>query len=110
MHSGRDCNRLAKVGFLCLILLPFWKAGAQTFSNSAALSVALDQTGTNVIVSYSLTNSQGWVTLFQAGSLQDLTTNAQPFDLAPAPATGQGQFTSIPVRLLVARFSIGIHS
>ena len=78
---------------LFCVLLPL-TARAQAFTNSATLTATLS--GTNLIVTYSLMNTQGWVTLFQAGSLLDLATKAQPFDLAPAPVSGQGQFT-VPV-------------
>ena len=83
---------LTLAGMLSLLLPP--SARAQTFTNSATLTAALS--GTNLVITYSLMNTQGWVTLFQAGSLTDLATNAQPFDLAPAPGSGQGQFT-VPV-------------
>ena len=90
--NTRSKYQLALAVVFCLCLpLP---VRAQSFTNSATLSAAM--AGTNLVVSYSLVNTQGWVTLFQAGSLTDLATNAQPFDLAPASATGQGQFT-VPV-------------
>ena len=83
---------LTLAGMLSLLLPP--SARAQTFTNSATLNATLS--GTNLVITYSLMNTQGWVTLFQAGSLGDLAAAAQPFDLAPAPGSGQGQFT-VPV-------------
>ena len=85
---------LTLAGMLSLLLPP--SARAQTFTNSATLNATLS--GTNLVITYSLMNTQGWVTLFQAGSVQDLATRAQPFDLAPAPGSGQGQFT-VPINL-----------
>ncbi|MBI3851121.1 MAG: hypothetical protein HY298_12725 [Verrucomicrobia bacterium] len=74
-----------------LLLFLSLTAPAQPFTNSATLAAARD--GTNLVVTYSLANTQGWVTLFQADKPEMLLSNAQPVDLAPAPASGSGQFT-----------------
>src|SRR5580704_8840410 len=62
----------------------------QGFTNSAALTAALDATGTNLVITYSMTTTQGWVTLFSATTPERLATNAQPVDLAQVPPSTQG--------------------
>ncbi len=74
---------------LCLLTIP--PARAQTFTNSATLSATVS--GTNLLISYSLTTTQGWVTLFAADRPDQLATNARPVDLAPVPPAMVGQFT-----------------
>ena len=79
---------------LCAVALWFvpWMLCAQGFTNSAALSAALDGTGTNLVVTFSMTTTQGWVTLFGADRPEKLATSAQPVDLAQVPPSRQGQF------------------
>lgn len=64
---------------------------AQTFTNSATLSATVS--GTNLLITYSCTTTQGWVTLFAADRPDQLATNARPVDLAPVPPAMVGQFT-----------------
>ena len=66
---------------------------AQGFTNSAVLSAALDNTRTNLVITWSMSTTQGWVTLYSASALDQLGTNAQPVDLAQVPPSMQGQFT-----------------
>ena len=54
---------------------------AQGFTSSATLTASIQ--GTNLVVNYSLTTTQGWATLFQADRMDRLASNAQPVDLAP---------------------------
>ena len=65
-------------------------ARAQTFTNSATLSASID--GTNLVIAYSLANTQGWVTLFQADRPETSLAQSQPMDYAPAPLTGHGEY------------------
>jgi hypothetical protein len=60
------------------------------FTNSALLRSAV--AGTNLSLSYSLTTTQGWVTLLRSDSLPGLVTNPQPVTFAAAPFSLQGQF------------------
>src|SRR5438105_4722919 len=65
---------------------------AQAFTNSAVLTAALDGTRTNLVITYTMSTTQGWVTLFSADTPQHLATNAKPFDLVQVPPSQQGQF------------------
>jgi hypothetical protein len=83
--------------FLCraaICLSTFWLAQAlyaqAGFTNSATLSVQLE--GTNVAVHYSMTTTQGWVTLLSADRIESLATNAQFVDAVSVPPSRQGQF------------------
>jgi hypothetical protein len=60
------------------------------FTNSASLSLRLQ--GTNVALGYSMTTTQGWVTLLSADRIESLATNSQFVDAAPVPVSRQGQF------------------
>jgi hypothetical protein len=60
------------------------------FTNSATLSVRV--TGTNLAVGYSMTTTQGWVTLLSADRLESFTTNSRFVDAVPVPPSRQGQF------------------
>ena len=92
-----DGERLAEAGILGLVLLFGRTAGAQAFTNSATLSAATDSTGTNLVITYSLTTTQGWVTLFEADRSENLaTTNARPVGLSPVLPSQQGQF-QVPI-------------
>ena len=89
----------ARVQFPAAILLWFClltilSARAQTFTNSATLSATVS--GTNLLITYSCTTTQGWVTLFAADRPDQLATNARPVDLAPVPPAMSGQF-SVPL-------------
>jgi Bacterial Ig domain/Lysyl oxidase len=45
-----------------------------------------------VAVRYSMTTTQGWVTLLSADRIESLAANSQFVDAVPAPASRQGQF------------------
>ena len=77
-------------GYLALLSLGL-TARAQAFTNSATLSATVS--GTNLLINYTLTTTQGWVTLFAADRPDQLATNARPVDLAPVPPAMAGQFT-----------------
>ncbi len=82
---------------LCLLgfgSLPSILCGQGIFTNSATLSAAVS--GTNLVISYSLTTTQGWVTLVSADGLGALTVNSQFVDFEPAPSSQLGQFV-VPV-------------
>jgi hypothetical protein len=68
--------------------------GQGVFTNSATLSTAVS--GTNLVISYSLTTTQGWVTLLSADGLGALAANSQFVDFAPVPPSRLGQFV-VPV-------------
>jgi hypothetical protein len=90
---------------LCLLVfgsLPSVLCGQGGFTNSATLSAAVS--GTNLVISYSLTTTQGWVTLFSADGLGALAANSQFVDFAPVLPSRLGQFV-VPVdRLAPAKF------
>jgi len=60
------------------------------FTNSATLSVRLE--GTNVAVRYSMTTTQGWVTLLSADRIESLAADSRFIDAVPVSASRQGQF------------------
>jgi hypothetical protein len=72
------------------------------FTNSGTLSVLLF--GTNVAIGYSMTTTQGWVTLLSADGIGSLTTNSQFVDAAPVPTSRQGAFLVPLARGAPARF------
>jgi len=88
-HSRAFC--LCRAAFclstFCLAQALYAQVG---FTNSATLSVQLE--GTNVLVGYSTTTIQGWVTLLSADRIESLTSNSQFVDAVPVPASRQGQF------------------
>lgn len=77
-----------------LFILNATTGRAQSFTNSATLTASID--GTNLVIAYSLSNTQGWVTLFQADRPETLFTQSQPVELARAPVSGLGEFR-IPI-------------
>jgi hypothetical protein len=81
---------------LCCALVVSQALFGQSFTNSAKLTAAVDATGTNLVVRYSMTTTQGWVTLFSADRPEKLATNAQPVELAPVLPSMQGQF-NVPI-------------
>src|SRR6266850_1610495 len=89
MKSGisRFTTVLLAFGGLALLITA---AGAQTFINSATLAASVD--GTNLVISYSMTTTQGWVTLFSASRPDQLSTAAQPVDLVQVPPSQNGEF------------------
>lgn len=91
MRTQRLIRDLSARAAFCLCLLAPPAGRAQTFTNSATLSATV--VGTNLVVNYSLTTTQGWVTLFAADRPEQLATQAQPVDLAQVPPSRQGQFT-----------------
>jgi hypothetical protein len=82
---------------LCLLVigaLPLALRAQTPFTNSGALGAVMS--GTNLVVSYSMTTTQGWVTLLSSGSLQGLPAGTQTVGAAPVPPSRQGQFL-VPV-------------
>src|SRR5690242_1732866 len=89
--AGGCGHRTPKLALALLLLTLIWSgAQAQPSTNQPTLSVSLS--GTNLLVNYSLGNTQGWVTLFAADRLADLATQAAPVDLAPVAAAEPAQF------------------
>src|SRR5436190_14006201 len=83
-------SRLAAPMAVTLSLL-FPVAGrCQSFTNSATLSAGLE--GSNLLVTCSMATTQGWLTLLQADRPTQLTSNAQPVALVPAPPSLRSQF------------------
>jgi hypothetical protein len=101
-RAGSGFGKSSRPGFgavlrlaLCLLavgLAPF-TLSAQ-FSNSATLSASLS--GTNLVINYSLTTTQGWVTLVSADNLAALATDPQPLTYTSAPPSRLGQY-KVPV-------------
>jgi len=79
---------------VAVCLSTFWFAQALYaqvgFTNRATMSVRLS--GTNLVVGYSMTTTQGWVTLLSADRLESFPTNAQFVNAARVPTSRQGQF------------------
>src|SRR5215813_4844256 len=71
------------------------------FTNSATLSVRLE--GTNAAVGFSMTTTQGWVTLLSADRIESFATNSQFVNAIPVPVSRQGQFL-VPLGPGPARF------
>jgi hypothetical protein len=67
-------------------------AAGQPFTNTATLNATVDNSGTNLVIAYSMATTQGWVTLFSANAPDQLGTKAQPVDLHQVPSSMQGQF------------------
>lgn len=78
-----------RVAFYCFCLAPALYAQVG-FTNSATLSVQLQ--GTNVVVAYSTTTPQGWVTLLSADQVDSFAANCRFVDAVPVPMSRQGQF------------------
>ena len=74
----------------CLALALPMASHGQAFTNAATLNGTV--VGTNFVVNYSATTTQGWVSLMSADSLGELGTNAQFESAVPVPASRQGQF------------------
>lgn len=72
------------------------------FTNSGTISALLF--GTNVSIGYSLTTSQGWVTLLCADRLDSFATHSQFVDAVPVPMSRQGAFLVPLSRATPARF------
>src|ERR1035441_10503230 len=85
---------------LRLFFLALWSVSgmllAQGATNSGTLSVALDGHGTNLVINYSMTTTQGWVPLFPASRADQLAASAQPVDIAPVAPSMQSHFT-VPI-------------
>jgi hypothetical protein len=62
----------------------------QEFTNSATLVAT--RSGTNLVIKYTTTTTQGWVSLMSANSLVDLDTNAHFESAVQVPQSLQGQF------------------
>lgn len=85
--SGNIGSIAAPVAVVCLFLANV--AGA-AFTNSGTLSATAN--GTNLVIGYSLTTTQGWVTLLEANQLEALSTNAKFVSAVAVPPSRQGQF------------------
>lgn len=72
------------------------------FTNSGTMSALL--TGTNLSIGYSLTTTQGWVTLLSADRLDSFATNSQFIDAVPVPSSRQGAFLAPLARGASATF------
>src|SRR4051812_20182035 len=79
-----------KLWLLAPAILIFPIQGRCAFTNSGTLGIS--QSGTNVVVSYSLSTTQGWVTLQGADTLQGLASNPGFINITKVPPSRQGQF------------------
>lgn len=76
---------------------------AQTpFTNSATLTAAAS--GANLVIAYSMTTTQGWVTLVSSDGLRALTDTPQVVGVTNVPASKTGQFVVPLASSLPARF------
>lgn len=78
---------------LCLpafALLPASLCAQGSFTNSASLGATV--VGTNLVISYSLATTQGWVTLLVADGVNNFSVNTQQAGPVPVPPSRQGQF------------------
>jgi hypothetical protein len=82
-------NRCLKACSCVLLCLSGWMAQA-TFTNATMLSASLS--GTNLVLSYSVATTEGWVSLLSAGDLGTLASAPQFVDAVPVPPSQQGQF------------------
>src|ERR1041384_7368003 len=85
-------GRLIRSAARCFLLfsLPLAAQAQSSFTNSATLRASV--AGTNLAVSFSLTTTQGWVTLLAADRSEALAANARFVNLTAAPPSRQGQF------------------
>jgi len=100
-HSKAFCLCSAAI-----CLSTFWLIspiyGQVGFTNSGTVSALL--IGTNVSVGYSLTTTQGWVTLLSADQPDSFATNSQFVNAVPVPVSRQGQFLVPLAPAVSARF------
>ena len=78
---------------LCLLAAgsaPFGLCAQGTFTNSGSITVS--RNSTNLVIQYSLTTTQGWVTLLAADNLGALVATPQPVAYTNVPPSRQGQF------------------
>src|SRR5882762_11109825 len=85
----RHLLRSAACGFL-VFSLPLVAYAQGSFTNSATLGASV--AGTNLALTFSLTTTQGWVTLLAADRPEALGAKARFVNLAAAPPSRRGQF------------------
>jgi hypothetical protein len=91
----RPASRPTRVLFVVLLVLAFSASPLSlraqgTFTNFGALAAAM--AGTNFVVSYSLTTTQGWVTLLSGDRLDTLPGAGQFVAVSQVPASRHGEF------------------
>jgi len=89
------------MALICLTLVFIPRARA-AFTNSAQINAVTG--GTDLVITYSLTTTQGWVSLISAGDLGELTGSADFVETTTAPVSLTGQFVVSIVSNAPARF------
>lgn len=90
LSSGSSRTLRLVLSFLSVALGALTVSAQGAFTNSGTLSVSLN--GTNLMFSYSMSTTQGYVTLLTAGDLGTLKTSPQALNYAAVPSSKQGQF------------------
>jgi hypothetical protein len=94
LQFGRGETLRQVLGFLTVSSISLNVFAQGTFTNSGTLNVT--QNGTNLVFSYSMATTQGYVTLLTAGDLPTLTASPQALNYAVVPPSKTGQFV-VPV-------------